>query len=260
MRTTTTTTTTTTRVYLSNNNDESKAASSVDSIADNAMTPQERILRDAGVLDDDEDDTKKKKKKQLSYKEELAQSRRRNLWTALVSVGLAVSGYVWDYTHPVTPIQLLASMQQSSDSLTVVGHNGKPSVVDFWAPWCDNCRVLAPTLQRVEQQYKDRVNFVMINGDQADAWPYIQAFGVDAIPHLALVNDQGDVETALIGPVPVSILSADLDTLLHNAQQPPQQPPQEIPYTMLDVFAGKPDEARRVDFAPKNDNVADTDQ
>ena len=124
--------------------------------------------------------------------------------------------------------------------------------------WCENCKLAAPTLLQVEEEYKDRVNFVMVDGDKAESWPYIEAFGVDAIPHLALVSASGDVETALIGPIPRHVLKADLDVLIENAQHPTptttttttqQQSQQEqaLPYRMLDVFAGNP-EGRRVHF------------
>ena len=144
-------------------------------------------------------------------------------------------------------------MQEASAPAAVIGQNGKPTVVDFWAPvryflrmngwnlclchqfllentfsfvftlshsqepvecktqWCENCKLMAPTLVQVEEEYKDKVNFVMVNGDARDAWPLIEAFGVDAIPHMALVSSEGDVETALIGPIPKRILEADLD-------------------------------------------------
>ena len=100
-----------------------------------------------------------------------------------------------------------------------------------------------------------------------ESWPYIEAFGVDAIPHLALVSANGDVETALIGPIPKHVLIADLDVLLQNAavqqeqeqqqqttnnnnihDEPQQQPLQQpLPFRMLDVFASNP-EGRRVHF------------
>jgi len=116
--------------------------------------------------------------------------------------------------------------------------------------WCENCKLIAPTLRQVEEEYKDRVNFVMVDGDKGESWPYIEAFGVDAIPHLALVSAEGDVETALIGPIPKHVLEADLDVLLDNAklqQTQSSQPPQALPYRMLDVFARNP-EGRRVHF------------
>lgn len=51
----------------------------------------------------------------------------------------------------------------------------------------------------VEEEYKGRVNFVMVNGDRGDSWPIVERFGVDAIPHVAMVGSDGFVETALIG-------------------------------------------------------------
>jgi thiol-disulfide isomerase/thioredoxin len=173
--------------------------------------------------------------------------QRRNSITAVLSIALALTNYLWQLSHPITPIQLLMSMQVQSDSITLVGSNNKPTVVDFWAPWCENCKLTAPTLQQVEEEYKDRVNFVMIDGDKEAAWPYIEAFGVDAIPHLALVSAKGDVETALIGPIPKHVLEADLDVLIRNAAAD-QPSGKELPYTMLDVFANKPGQSRRLHF------------
>uniref|UniRef100_A0A7S2Y9T4 Thioredoxin domain-containing protein n=1 Tax=Entomoneis paludosa TaxID=265537 RepID=A0A7S2Y9T4_9STRA len=178
------------------------------------------------------------------------ESRQRNLAVAVTSILLAISSYLWQFTHPITPVQLLFGMQQNSQPISVIGNNQKPTVVDFWAPWCENCKLIAPTLRQVEEEYKDRVNFVMVDGDKGESWPYIEAFGVDAIPHLALVSAEGDVETALIGPIPKHVLEADLDVLLDNAklqQTQSSQPPQALPYRMLDVFARNP-EGRRVHF------------
>jgi thiol-disulfide isomerase/thioredoxin len=179
----------------------------------------------------------------------LRQQQRRNVAAAVLSIALAVTNYLWQFTHPISPVQLLATLQQTSDPLTVIGTNQKPSVVDFWAPWCENCKLFAPTLQKVEQEYRGEVNFCMVNGDdQPKASPYLDAFGVDAIPHLALVSADGTVETALIGPIPMSVLQADLNTLIKNAQVPKQDEKEPLPYTMLDVFAHRPAEQRKVHF------------
>jgi hypothetical protein len=51
----------------------------------------------------------------------------------------------------------------------------------------------------------------MVDGDKRASGDLIEAFGVDAIPHLALVSAEGDVMTALIGPIPKTVLEADLD-------------------------------------------------
>jgi thiol-disulfide isomerase/thioredoxin len=169
---------------------------------------------------------------------------------AIASVVLALTNYLWTFTHPITPVQLLVSMQSQSAPLNLVGRNDKPTVVDFWAPWCENCRFEAPTLLQVEQEYKDKVNFVMVNGDDADAWPLIEAFGVDAIPHMALVDAKGNVQTALIGQIPKHVLEADLDMLVKEAGKKRSSSDSillNLPYTMLDVFEKRP-EARHVQF------------
>jgi thiol-disulfide isomerase/thioredoxin len=177
----------------------------------------------------------------------LEEQKGRNVAVAIVSVVLAIGNFFWQYSHPVTGVQLLFSMQQASAPITAIGTNGKPSVVDFWAPWCENCKFSAPTLQRVEEEYKDKVNFVMVNGDQAQSWPYIEAFGVDAIPHLALVSADGDVMTALIGPTPKSVLEADLNMMIKNAKAKQEEAQQPLPYVMMDAFANAP-QRRRVHF------------
>lgn len=64
-----------------------------------------------------------------------AQMQRRNMGVAALSVVLAVTNYLWQFFHPIQPIQLLQQMQQQSSPITIVGQNGKPTVVDFWAPW-----------------------------------------------------------------------------------------------------------------------------
>lgn len=42
-------------------------------------------------------------------------------------------------------------------------NNGKPSVINFWASWCEPCRQEMPDLQKAFEKYKDRVNFLMVN-------------------------------------------------------------------------------------------------
>ena len=129
-----------------------------------------------------------------------------------------------------------------------------------------NCKLLAPTLKQIEAGYGFSINFVTINADKAEAWPMIEAFGVDAIPHLALVGADGTAKTALIGPVPKQWLERDLDVLIANAKKmdtakqlqlqelqlgggnggtatmtaastSTMEPRQSLPYQMLDVFA-----------------------
>jgi thiol-disulfide isomerase/thioredoxin len=184
----------------------------------------------------------------------LAKNRIRNIVVAIASFAVAIFNYGWQFTHPVTAVEILASMEKQSASLTAIGNNNKPTVIDFWAPWCENCKVAAPTLQAVEQEYGDRVNFIMVNGDDGKNWPLIQLFGVDAIPHLALLSGEGDVETALIGPISRNVLKADIDALLNKKgdceveKEVVQLCHDDLPYKMFDAFGNRPADARRINF------------
>lgn len=177
----------------------------------------------------------------LSDLEKLKQRKMRNIGVAILSVALAVGNYAYQWTHPVTPIQLLVNMERSSTPLSEIGKNSKPTVIDFWAPWCENCRYMAPTLFQIEESYKDKVNFVMVNGDDPNNWPLIEALGVDAIPHLAMVESDGTVDTALIGAVPKEWICTDIDVLLDNASKDEQTPKRKLPYQMLDAFVNRPE-------------------
>lgn len=136
------------------------------------------------------------------------------------------------------------------------------------APWCENCKVAAPTLQAIEQEYGTQVNFISINADVGRNWPLIQFFGVDAIPHLALLSGEGDVETALIGPMSRTVLKSDIDALLNKrddcdvakvekkeeqvlvASSSSSVCHEELPYKMFDAFGNRPD-SRRINFVQK---------
>ena len=178
----------------------------------------------------------------------IKKNKLRNIVIAVSSFAFAIANYCWQLTHPITAVSILVEMENKSAPLTSIGNNGKPTVIDFWAPWCSNCKVAAPTLQAVEKQYGDSVNFIMVNGDDGKNWPLIQLFGVDAIPHLALLSDEGDVETALIGPMSRNVLRADIDALLTKKENCEATPVchEDLPFKMYDAFSNR--ESRRINF------------
>lgn len=178
----------------------------------------------------------------------IKKNKLRNIVIAVSSFAFAIANYCWQLTHPITAVSILVEMENKSAPLTSIGNNGKPTVIDFWAPWCSNCKVAAPTLQAIEKQYGDSVNFIMVNGDDGKNWPLIQLFGVDAIPHLALLSDEGDVETALIGPMSRNVLRADIDALLTKKENCEATPVchEDLPFKMYDAFSNR--ESRRINF------------
>jgi len=217
------------------------------------LTAQEKMQIAMGIEVETEEDRLARIAKREALVAKKEQEKLIRLGVAVASGFAAVLNYAYQYTHPITSLSLLADMQKNSEELTVIGKNGRPTVVDFWAPWCENCKASAPTLSAIEAEYKSQVNFVLINGDLAENWGLIERFGVDAIPHLALLDSDGTVETALIGPIPKSVLRADLDILLSNAQVEKKggavvdDEKLKLPHMMYDAFRNKPD-LKKVSF------------
>ena len=86
--------------------------------------------------------------------------------------------------------------------------DSKPTFVDFWADWCAPCRMIAPTFEKLAENFSGQVNFAKVNVDEA---PELAGkFGIRSIPTLLLVKD-GKVAEQLIGARPYSELAKVLE-------------------------------------------------
>ena len=108
-----------------------------------------------------------------------------------------------------TPLTLTAN-NFAQEVLQTTG----PVLVDFWAPWCGPCRLIAPVVEELATQYASQLKVGKLNVDEQ---PEIaQRYGISGIPAL-LFFDQGQVVDTVVGAVPKSVLQKHLHDVLNRA-------------------------------------------
>ena len=78
-----------------------------------------------------------------------------------------------------------------------------PVLVDFWAPWCGPCLMVAPSVEAIAAERAGRLRVVKLNVDDNPATP--QKYGIMGIPTLILFKG-GDAKETIVGVVPKSRL------------------------------------------------------
>jgi len=88
---------------------------------------------------------------------------------------------------------------------------GGPVLVDYWADWCGPCKMIAPILDEIAEEYGDRLKVAKLNIDENANTP--PKYGIRGIPTLMLFKG-GNVEATKVGAVSKSQLTAFIDSNL----------------------------------------------
>ena len=86
-----------------------------------------------------------------------------------------------------------------------------PILVDYWAPWCEPCKMIAPILDSLSAEYAGKLKISKVNIDDNQKTP--QKYGVRGIPTLMIFKN-GNVEATKVGALSKSQLTAFIDSNL----------------------------------------------
>lgn len=97
---------------------------------------------------------------------------------------------------------------------TEVLESNIPVVVDFWASWCAPCRMIAPVLEEIAEEFNGRVKIVKIDTDENST---AARYEIRSIPTL-LIFKNGEVIDQIIGAVPKTVITDKLNYFAHETE------------------------------------------
>lgn len=142
----------------------------------------------------------------------------RNLLIVLATIVLSVAFVLGVRTE--TSTATLTTLAENSLPLEIAMTNGKPTLVEFYANWCTTCQAMASDMNELEEQYTNKVNFVMLNVDNNKWLPEIERYRVDGIPHFVFFEKDGNAIAQTIGEQPKTIMAANLEALVVGESLP----------------------------------------
>ena len=119
-----------------------------------------------------------------------------------------------------SPLEQLARRSLAPD---VALSNGRPTMIEFYADWCQVCREMAPAMLKLEQSTQQQLDVVMVNVDNPRWQDLVDRYDVNGIPQLNLFNAEGDAVGRSIGLRRDEELSLLADALIQDSPLPSLQ-------------------------------------
>ncbi len=98
--------------------------------------------------------------------------------------------------------------------------NGKPTVFEFYADWCEACKEMAPDMIEAEKINSNNIDIVLLNVDNSRWFDLIEKYEVNGIPKLIFFGDKGEFKGFSLGVRKFSELNQIFLALINNSELP----------------------------------------
>ncbi len=98
---------------------------------------------------------------------------------------------------------------ENSEDWKFIGE--KPCLIDFYADWCGPCKMIAPVLEELSQEYEGKIDIFKVNTEEQQE--LAGAFGIRSIPSLLFIPKEGKPQMAM-GALPKEQLKSSIDSIL----------------------------------------------
>lgn len=101
----------------------------------------------------------------------------------------------------------MKKMAEHSIPYNVAISDDRPTVLEFYANWCTTCQGMAPTMEKLESEYGEKIDLVMLDIDDPQWVNIIQAYRVTGVPQFTFLDGDRHIQKTLVGKVPRSIMA-----------------------------------------------------
>ena len=135
-----------------------------------------------------------------------------------LSILLAIS--LFFFRNEFKANSILDELAKNSLLPDVALSNGRPTVFEFYADWCEACKEMAPDIIKVKKQTTNKVNVVLLNVDNSRWIDLIDKYDVNGIPKLTFFDNKGEFKGFSLGVRKYSELNQIFIALINNSELP----------------------------------------